>query len=167
MSDLFCPATLLVTTTSREQVEALAESLRDRRIARVFTSTLPPAVESGAVAARVLGVGAVELQGLEDSGDSGDSGDSDDSQGASARFRAALEEIADLHRGETVLVLTHGGVMASVLPRIATPVRADVVVRAPVPGDDPAELEVDADGIRLLSWPGTGDRATATAAGTP
>ena len=160
MSDLFCPATLLVTTTSREQVEALAESLRDRRIARVFTSTLPPAVESGAVAARVLGVGAVELQGLEDSGDS------DDSQGASARFRAALEEIADLHRGETVLVLTHGGVMASVLPRIATPVRADVVVRAPVPGDDPAELEVDADGIRLLSWPGTGDRATATAAGT-
>ena len=34
MSDLFCPATLLVTTTSREQVEALAESLRDRRIAR-------------------------------------------------------------------------------------------------------------------------------------
>jgi hypothetical protein len=24
---------------------------------------------------------------------------------------------------------------------------------------DPAELEVDADGVRVLSWPGTSDRA--------
>ena len=151
MSDLFCPATLLVTTTGREQVSALAESLRDRRIARVFTSTMPPAVESGAVAAQVLGVGVVELEGLEDS---------EDAEGALTRFRGALEEIADLHRGETVLVLTHGGVMASVLPRIATPVGADLLVRASAPGEGPAELEVDADGIRLLSWPGAGDRAT-------
>ena len=39
-----------------EQVTGLAERLRDRRVARVYTSTLQRAVESGSRAADVLGV---------------------------------------------------------------------------------------------------------------
>ncbi|HEX5427873.1 MAG TPA: histidine phosphatase family protein [Pedococcus sp.] len=205
MSDLFCPATLLVarhadaeyahprrlsdeggwlTDTGRAQVQALAESLRDRRIARVFTSTMQRAVESGAVAAQVLGVSAVELEGLQEFSVGALAGrDFDDPEVESvhqawqrgdlgrfipggetgedvlSRFGDALQEIADLHRGETVLVFTHGGVMSFVLPRIATPVRHDLVAREFLPNCDPAELEVDADGIRVLSWPGTSDRA--------
>jgi 2,3-bisphosphoglycerate-dependent phosphoglycerate mutase len=58
-----------------------------------------------------------------------------------------------------VLVFSHGGVMSFVLPRIATPVRNDLVSREFLSNRDPAELEVDADGVRVLSWPGTSDRA--------
>jgi 2,3-bisphosphoglycerate-dependent phosphoglycerate mutase len=205
MSDLFCPATLLIarhadaeyghphflsdeggwlTDQGKEQVRALAESLRDRRVARVFTSTMQRAVESGALAAQVLGVSAVEIEGLEEFSVGALAGrDFDDPELESvyqawrhgdlgrfipggetgeqvlARFREALQEIADLHRGETVLVFTHGGVMSFVLPRIATPVRHDLVAREFLPNCDPAELEVDADGFRVLSWPGTSDRA--------
>jgi broad specificity phosphatase PhoE len=205
MSDLFCPATLLVarhadaeyghphvlsdeggwlTDKGKAQAQALAESLRDRRIARVFTSTMQRAVESGAVAARVLGVGVVELEGLQEFSVGALAGrDFDDpelesvhqawrhgdlgrfipggerGQDVLARFQEALQEIADLHRGETVLVFSHGGVMSFVLPRIATPVRNDLVSREFLSNCDPAELEVDADGVRVLSWPGTSDRA--------
>jgi 2,3-bisphosphoglycerate-dependent phosphoglycerate mutase len=205
MSDLFCPATLLVarhadaeyghphflsdeggwlTDKGKAQVQALAESLRDRRVARVFTSTMQRAVESGAVAAQALGVSAVELDGLQEFSVGALAGrDFDDPELESVyqawrhgdlgrfipggergedvltRFRDALQEIADLHRGETVLVFTHGGVMSFVLPRIATPMRNDLVTREFLPNCDPAELEVDADGFRVLSWPGTSDRA--------
>ena len=205
MSDLFCPATLLVarhadaeyghphrlsdeggwlTDKGREQARTLAEALRAPRVARVFTSTMQRAVESGAVAAEVLGVSVVELDGLQEFSVGALAGrEFDDPELASvykawrhgdlgrfipggetgeevvARYREALQEIADLHRGETVLVFSHGGVMSFVLPRIATPVRADLVEREFLPNCDPAELEVDADGYRVLSWPGTRDRA--------
>ena len=205
MSDLFCPATLLVarhadaeyghphrlsdeggwlTDKGREQARALAQSLHDRRVARVFTSTMQRAVESAAVAAQVLGVGVVEVDGLQEfsvgalagrelddpeleavytawrHGDlersvpGGESGEQ-----VVARYREALQEIADLHRGETVLVFSHGGAMSFVLPWIATPVRTDLVELEFLPNCAPAEVEVDADGYRVLSWPGTADRA--------
>ena len=205
MSDLFCPATLLVarhadaedghplhlsddggwlTDKGRQQARSFAESLRDRRVARVFTSTMGRAVESAQVAGEVLGVGVVELEGLRELAVGDLAGrDSDDPELRSVydawrhgdlgrtvpggesgeqvvtRYREALLEIADLHRGETVLVFTHGGVMSFVLPRIATPVRHDLVEREFLPNCEPAELEVDADGFRVLSWPGTTDRA--------
>ena len=205
MSDLFCPATMLVarhadaeyghphrlsdeggwlTDKGREQARALAESLRGRRVARAFTSTMQRAVESAAVAAEVLGVGVVELDGLEEFSVGALAGrDFDDPELESvhnawrngdlgqlipggetgeqvvARYREALQEIADLHRGETVLVFSHGGVMSFVLPRIATPVRRDLLEREFLPHCEPAEVEVDADGYRVLSWPGTSDRA--------
>ena len=36
-----------------------------------------------------------------------------------ARYRAVLDEIADAHRGESVLVVSHGGVMCMALPLLA------------------------------------------------
>ena len=205
MSDLHCPATLLVarhgdaeyghpsvlsdeggwlSDRGREQVRDLATSLRDRRVARVYTSVLQRAVESGGLAAEVLGVDSVPVDGLAEFSVGALAGrPHDDHELASvfrawmhgdlgrfipggetgaevvARYREALQSIADLHRGETVLVFSHGGVMSFVLPRIGGVVRAGLVEQAFLPNCGIAEVEVDGDGFRVRSWPGSSDRA--------
>jgi broad specificity phosphatase PhoE len=205
VSDLHCPATLLVarhgdaeyghpsvlsdeggwlSDPGRQQVARLAASVRDRRVARVYTSVLHRAVESGALAAEVLGVDSVAVDGLAEFSVGALAGrPHDDPELASvfrawmhgdlgrcipggetgsevvARFREALQAIADLHRGETVLVLSHGGVMSFVLPRVDGTVRHDLVERAFLPNCGIAEVEVDGDGFRVVSWPGPADRS--------
>ncbi|KQU70684.1 hypothetical protein ASC58_02520 [Phycicoccus sp. Root101] len=168
----------------RAQVRDLARSLRDRRVARVFTSTLERAVESGQVVAELLGVDAVQVEGLEEFSVGALAGrPHDDPELASVfkawmhgdrgrfipggesgaevlrRYREALQGIADQHRGETVLVFSHGGVMSFVLPRLGDAVREDLVARAFLPNCGAAEVEVDGDGFRVLSWPGSLDRS--------
>ena len=105
MSDLHCPATVLVTGHGdRVQLRSLAESLRPRRVARVYTSTLPTSVASGALAAEVLAVDAVAVEGL---------ADFCLTVAGTVEGGAALEGIVDQHPGETVLVLSeapHPGV---------------------------------------------------------
>jgi broad specificity phosphatase PhoE len=101
VSDLHCPATVLVTGYGdRTQVRALAESLRSRKLARVYTSPVPAAVAAGALAAGALGVESVVVEGLAEL--------SVTEAGEVERGRGALEAIADQHRGETVLVLSDG-----------------------------------------------------------
>ena len=205
MSDLFCPATLLIarhgdadyphakvlsddggwlTDKGRQQVRDLAESLRSRNIAGVYTSRLQRAVESGAVAAEVLdvtprtvegleefSVGALagrdhddpELMGVFESWKAGELGTfipgGESGQDVLDRYRAALEEISDQHRGETVLVFSHGGVMAFCLPRMGRNVRNDLAAQQFMPNCAVAEVSIDADDVAILSWPGSADRA--------
>lgn len=204
MSDLFCAATLLVarhgdaaydhpsvlsddggwlSDLGRRQVHDLAVSLRDRRVAGVFTSTLQRAVESGEIAGRVLGVRAQQLDGLQElavgalagrphddpelgsvfrAWGAGDLGrfipGGETGEQVVARYREALQTIADQYRGETVLVFSHGGVMSFVLPRITHPVRDDLVAARFLPNCGVAEVAVDADGYDVRSWPGSTDR---------
>jgi probable phosphoglycerate mutase len=153
-------------------------------VARIYTSTMQRAVESGAIAAQVLEVDVVELEGLQEysvgalagrphadpellsvfrawvHGDLGRRIPGGES-GAEIleRYRGALQHIADLHRGETVLVISHGGVMSFVLPRLSATVRSDLAERAFLPNCMPAEVEVDGDGFRVLEWPGSQDKA--------
>ena len=205
VSDLHCPATLLVarhgdaeyghpsvlsdeggwlTIRGREQVRALAQSLGDRRIARVYTSPLQRAVESGELVATLLDVDAVVVEGLEEFSVGALAGrPHDDPELASVfkawmhgdpgrfipggesgadvlrRYRDALQAIADQHRGETVLVFSHGGVMSFALPRLADPVRQDLLARAFLPNCGAAEVRVDADGFDVVTWPGSIDRS--------
>jgi broad specificity phosphatase PhoE len=205
MSDLHCPATLLIarhgdaeyghpsvlsdeggwlSDKGIEQTTALAESLADRRVARVYTSELARAVQSGAVAATVLGVDAMSVAGLEEFSVGAVAGRAhDDPELASvfkawlhgdlrrsipggetgeevvARFRETLQAIADQFRGETVLVFSHGGVMSFVLPRISGNVRDDLAAAKFLPNCAVAEVSVDGDGFEVLSWPGSTDRA--------
>ena len=205
MSDLHCPATLLVarhgdaeyghpsvlsdeggwlSERGREQVRTLAGSLRGRNVARVHTSPLQRAVESGALAAEVLGVDCVVVRGLEEFSVGALAGRAHDDPelmsvfkawmhgdlrrcvpggetGAEvvARYREALLSIADQHRGETVLVFSHGGVMSFVLPRIEGPVRADLAAAAFLPNCGVAEVAVDGDGFAVRCWPGSVDRS--------
>lgn len=205
MSDLFCPATLLVarhgdadyphakvlsddggwlTDKGRGQVRDLAESLRTRNVARVFTSTLERAVESGVIAAEVLGVDSRAVDGLQEfsvgalagrhhddpelmavfeSWKAGDLGTfipgGESGQQVLDRYRGALEEISDQHRGETVLVFTHGGVMSFCLPRMGRNVRNDLAAQQFLPNCAVAEISIDADDVVVNSWPGSADRS--------
>ena len=204
MSDLHCPATLLVTRHGDaefghasvlsddggwlsckgiQQVEELAESLADRKVARVYSSRVERAMESAQMAAEVLKVDAVAVDGLQEFSVGALAGrPHDDPELASVfkawvhgdlgrsipggetgaevlnRYREALQGIADLHRGETVLVFTHGGVMSFVLPRVSGNVRDDLAAARFLPNCEVAEVSVDGDGFEVLSWPGTADR---------
>ena len=103
MSDLQCAATLLLarhgeastdgdlSPRGHEQAHALGRSLRDRRLAVVYTSTLAPAVQTAGIVERETGVSVVVDAGLDDGSVAG------------------LEALADQHRGETVLVLSGAG----------------------------------------------------------
>lgn len=205
MSDLFCPATLLVarhgdadyphakvlsddggwlTDKGKEQVRELAESLRSRNVAGVWTSRLQRAVESGVIAAEVLGVESRAVDGLEEFSVGALAGrDHDDPELAGVfeawkaghlgtsipggesgqevlgRYRSALEQISDQHRGETVLVFTHGGVMSFCLPRMGRNVRNDLAAQRFLPNCAVSEISIDADDVTVHSWPGSADRS--------
>jgi probable phosphoglycerate mutase len=198
MSDLQCPASLLVsrpgdtgyavpgvlsddggrlTDRGREQVRRLAEQIRPRRIAAVYSSRMARAVESAELSASELGLQSVVVDGLQEfsvgdlAGVSlpderaqavfdawllGDLGagfpGAEDGHLVVKRFTKALGEIADVHRGETVLVFTHGGAMALVLPRGCLNGRNHLAAQRCLPSCVPAEIEIDGDGWRLLSW---------------
>jgi broad specificity phosphatase PhoE len=66
-----------------------------------------------------------------------------------ARVRGALEDIADLHRGETVLVISHGWAMGVALPQLAN----GAGLRRPLPSCRPVRTHADADGWRCVEWP--------------
>ncbi|HEY8618790.1 MAG TPA: histidine phosphatase family protein [Dermatophilaceae bacterium] len=201
MSDLQCPATLLIarhgdaeytvagalsddggrlTDLGRRQVKELVDTLGSRRIAAVYSSRMVRAVESADLAAAGLGVRRVVTEGLQEPSvgelagvsfqdprahqvfdawlqgnlDAGYPG-GEDGHTVMKRFKEALEDIADTHRGETVLVFTHSGVMSLVVPRLSVNVRNDLAAQRLPPNCALAEVEVDADGWRILSWPGT------------
>jgi probable phosphoglycerate mutase len=202
---LHCPATLYIarhgdaeyphahvmsddggflTDKGREQVTACARELIPARVARVYTSPLERARQSAHVAAPVLDIHTVVLDGLAEIsvGDCagkpwGDpsyqdvlarwvAGDLDARiPGAESgrevleRFRGALQEIADQHRGEQVLVFSHGGVMSFAIPRLAGNVRDDLAREGYLPNAVPARVEVGDDGWRVVTWPGSEDKA--------
>ncbi|QIG42427.1 histidine phosphatase family protein [Nocardioides anomalus] len=161
-----------LTELGRRQAAALADSLADRGITHVWTSTLSRAVQTGEIVAARLGVAVttridlreVESGSLEEhvgveewvavwdrwmAGDlepgvpGGETGHQ-----VAARFGAVLREVAGARPGETSLVVAHGGII-----RIGVPVLARMdVERAPLDNCDTVELVVDADGWVCTSY---------------
>ncbi len=210
MSDLQCPATLLVsrhgeagyavegvmsdhdgalTDKGRDQVRHLVEQVRSRRVAAVYSSQMGRAVESAELAAVELGLHTLVVDGLQEFSvgdlagvsshdaraqqvfDAWLHGDlaaacpgAEDGHTVVKRFKGALDEIADRHRGETVLVFTHGGAMSLAIPRLSANLRNDLAAQRFLPNCVPAEVEIDADGWRVVSWPGATDQLTDQAA---
>ncbi len=165
-----------LTAAGRDQAAALAGSLAGRRVAAVFTSTAGPAVGTGEVIAAGLGLRHRVTEGLQEfsTGRRAGAPRSDPRQildtwldgdlaaerpgGESGfevieRYRDALSTIADGYRGETVVVISHGGVMSLVLPRLADNVPDDLARRRFPPHCVPVEARVDGDGWRVISWP--------------
>lgn len=202
MSDLQCPATIIVarhgeaeyedsllvdrggslTIRGRHQAKALGESLIDRAVSVVYSSGMARAVQTAEIVACTLGVTVRVRDALREFsvGDFGgqpfrtgpddplglvwrdwEVGDlsvgcpgAESGQDVVERMTGELETIADLHRGETVLIVSHGGAMWLTLPRLASNV-ADSFAS---PGHrmgfcQTVELAVDADGWALVSWP--------------
>jgi hypothetical protein len=131
MSDLQCPATLLMVPSeiSQAQVHQLVEQVRTRRVAAVYSSRAEAAVTSAELAASELGLQPRLVEGLDES---------------SAGFTEAIGGISDIHRGESVVVFIRGEVMAR-----ATPLAAQRLVPDDASsGTAVLEIEVDGDGWR-------------------
>ena len=164
-----------LTPLGRQQAATLGESLAGRRVAHVWSSTYARAVQTGEIAAARLGVGVTtrialcefrlgelvgqpkDLDALASSYFAWLEGDLDAriAGGESghelvARVRGVLQEIADAHPGETVLVVTHGGVI-----RVAVPALCQMSV-SPSELDNAGfvELSVDSDGWACTEWGG-------------
>jgi broad specificity phosphatase PhoE/GNAT superfamily N-acetyltransferase len=175
-----------LTERGRGQAAALAERLRGRRISYVYASPLLRAQQTGRVLAEAFGVGLGTLTDVREFSmgrcegslaeedwahidqtflrwfdgeltagvDDGETGHE-----VVDRMHGALAEVADQHRGETVIVVSHGGIMSCALPRCATDVPDDYGRNRFVPNCGLVELDVDADGWALRQWPGDPDRA--------
>ena len=196
MSDLHCPATLVVarhakaafvedwfsdeggslTSEGRSQARSLADSLEGRKIAAVWCSDASRAVQTAEIAAARLGVavsarkslrevfigtlmeqpfdyGRIEevcekwyAGSLEVRFEEGESGTE-----VVARHEAQFEEIADLHRGETVLVVGHQTALGIVVPTLAGLTVAWARDNE-LANTESIELEHDADGWVLRRW---------------
>jgi hypothetical protein len=115
VSDLQCPATFLVTGSGATEA---ASSLAGTRLAAAY------AVPEGLAVAGAA-AGGVPVSPLGPAGTS---------------YAAVLEELADVHRGETVLV---------VLPEEAVATLASGTDAAP---DGVLQVAVDGDGWSVRSW---------------
>ena len=119
---LHCPATIVVVSGA-DDVSMLADRLRERRVAAVYTGERSEAAATGRRLAAELGVAASTTTGL------------DDVAARPARLDESLPELerlrplADLHRGETVVVLLSG---------------------RPDEGPSSVELEIGDEGVRVL-----------------
>lgn len=163
-----------LTDRGRVQATVLADQLSGRRVAAVMTSPLTRAVETGAVVADRLTVRATvvpelrefdlgELAGaalddprLEAVLDSWTAEDLDvrppggeAGQTVVDRFRRAADQLADRFRGETVLVVSHSGILALGLPSLTG--AAPWPWHPAIPHCVPFELIGDADGWRLAT----------------
>ncbi len=174
MSDLQCAATVVVarpgeaeyerellsaaggslTLRGREQARALGDALADRNVALIYTSSMARAVQTAEIVAARLGCGVRVREGLVD-GDLAVDGAQSPEQ-IVQRVSDVLDDVADLHRGETVLTITHGDVMSLVLPILATNLPATYAAGLPLGDTARVELHVDADGWRCIRWADAG-----------
>ncbi len=159
-----------LTTRGRAQARRLGEELSGQRVAAVVSSNLSRAVQTGELAAGALGVEMSVREGLHEihvgdmygkpfdasvaepvmtswrRGDlaaampGGESGEE-----TCARVLPVLESVADTFRGETVLVISHGGVIQAMLGRFSP----DSEGSGDLPNCHYVVCEVDADGWRV------------------
>lgn len=164
-----------LTWRGRQQAAALGESLAGRRVARVWCSDAARAVQTAEIAAHRLGVGVVTRPGLREvhlgdllgtpfdrgvlEGVTGrwNAGDlaagfpgGEDGHAVVARITEQLRDIADQHRGETVLVIGHERAGCVALTAMLGPTGGAARPRL-APAED-VELLLDADGTRLVRW---------------
>jgi probable phosphoglycerate mutase len=197
VSDLFCPATLVVarhakaafvedwfsdeggslTSAGRAQAHALADSLEGRRVGSVFSSDTSRAVQTAEIVAARLRVGVTACKSLREVAIGSLLGQAFDvsrfdavleqwyagsldarfeggESGAEVvtRHREQFEEIADLHRGESVLVVGHQTALGIVVPTLAQNITTAWARDNELANTESVELENDADGWMLRRW---------------
>ncbi|GAA1434770.1 histidine phosphatase family protein [Mycobacterium cookii] len=176
-SELLSDAGGWLSPLGRDQARALAERLAPERISRVWTSDMARAVQTGEIVAAALGADVVVRTGLREFGvgdAAGTTGDPDpfaktfaawldgdlaaripggeSGEDVVERYAAVLDEIADAHRGESVLVVSHGGVMCMALSAVARNLALSHSRDRPMPNCGVVALEGDADGWVARSW---------------
>ena len=170
-----------LTRGGREQARRLAERLRDARISRVWTSSMSRAVQTAEIVAAELGVDVLVREGLREYAVGELAGTTLDERayaGAAfdawlggdpeaqipggdridefvARVTGSLQEVADQHPGEAVLVISHGGAILAALPPLVG-IPPERVRGLTLPNCGVIEVEADAEGWRLVRWDGDG-----------
>ncbi len=166
-----------LTREGRAQAGELADSVEGRRVAAVFSSDISRAVQTAEIVAARLGVSVTACKSLREVSigsllggpfdvslidavtdhwyagsldarfEGGESG-----LEVVERHRAQLEEIADLHRGETVLVVGHQTALGIVVPTLAREVSPTWARDHELTNCASVELDLDADGWELRRW---------------
>jgi broad specificity phosphatase PhoE len=165
-----------LTTLGRKQASSMAGSLGSERVAGIVCSSLSRAVQTAEIAASVLGV-PVEVREHLQEFDVGDlrgrpfdrsvvgpplnawlAGDlslevpgGETGEQVADRVLAVLDDVADRFRGETVLVVSHGGVIIALWGRIAPGSPLAPADDDDVPNCSTYVFERDADGWRVGS----------------
>lgn len=164
-----------LTRDGRAQAAVLADRLHGRRVAHIYTSTMARAVQTAEIAAAKLDVDVTTRVGLREfavgdfagveldtnpfadtfarwlDGDlsarveGGESGDE-----VVARANSVLQDIADAHPGETVLVVAHGGILTLAIRNLL--IFESGVKPKPFANCAFAETELRGDGWRLIDW---------------
>lgn len=162
-----------LTTRGRDQSRELGGRLRGERVAGIVSSELARAVQTAEIAAGVLGLPVKVREGLQEfpAGDylglsyehgffdrmvrSWLAGDLDagvpggeTGRETADRVLAVLDDVADEFRGETLLVVAHGGVILALWGAIA-PGSSDAPASDLVPNCASYVFERDADGWRV------------------
>ena len=170
-----------LTGLGRSQAAGLADSLASERIAHVYTSSMSRAVQTAEIVAARLGVGVTVRDGLREFGVGSFAGRDADpdpfgpvfrdwldgrletpipggESGAEVveRMSRVLAAVADRFRGESVLVVSHGGAICTAVPNLVRNVERRYPLSRPLANCDVIELAVDADGWVARSWAGTG-----------
>ncbi len=169
-----------LTGHGQDQARELGARLVRERVAAVYTSTLGRARETGALVGAALGVPVGTVAGVQEfsvgefagrpATDScvrdvfaaWSSGDlsvgclgAETGEQVVDRFAEALEHLADQHRGETVVVISHGGVMSLAIPQRSANATSAMSRDRLLPNGAVVAVEIDADGWRLVGpWPG-------------
>jgi len=142
-SDLLSDAGGWLSPRGRQQAKDLAATLAPERISRVWASDMARAVQTAEIVAGALGVDVVVRKGLRESGAE-----------VVQRLATVLDEVAAADRGESVLVVSHGGVMSMALAVLAANLPATHGHERPMPNCGVVALEADADGWACRSWAG-------------
>ena len=178
-SELLSDAGGSLSRRGREQSRELGESLEGARISRIYASSMARAVKTAEIVAAILGVDVVVREGLREFGvgvHAGGTGDPDPFRPTfvrwldgdlAARIEGAesgaelidrvgneLELVADQHRGESALVISHGGAICAAVPALARNLTSRFPESRAIPNAGVVELEADGDGWRALSWCG-------------
>jgi probable phosphoglycerate mutase len=179
-SDLLVDQGGSLTLEGRSQSRALGDRLAGERVACVYTSPYSRATQTAELAAaRLGGLGVTVREALIEvsvgafAGDPSEpdpirpvfarwaEGDLDariagaeSGREVIARLEGVLDDIADRHRGEAVLVVSHGGVMSAALPALAANLTMAHVMGRHLPNAGVVAVERDADGWVVRSWPG-------------
>jgi probable phosphoglycerate mutase len=163
-------------TLGREQARDLGERLGSERVAGIVCSELARAVQTAEIVAGMLGLPVKVREGLQEfavgdfvgrpwdpavfdpmvaawlAGDlsagvpGGETGEQ-----IVKRVLGVLDELADRFRGETILVVSHGGVILALMGRLATGTATVPHDAYDVPNCSTYVLERDADGWRVGS----------------
>jgi probable phosphoglycerate mutase len=166
-----------LSTDGRAQAVRLAEELRDRRISHVWCSDIARAVQTAEIVACRLGVGVTTRKGLREIGvgdlrgepfsleaicavtDHWFRGDlavafpgGESGADVVARYAETLAEIADVHRGETALVVAHQTATCIALPSLSRNVTPAFADRHQLDNGESAELVIDGDDWALTRW---------------